>query len=415
MKLLVIGNYYEPEITSGIYLAKNLYESLADHGVEIELIIPSPSRGINKDMYRKYLGLYEEKANGNLRIHRIKIYPETKNNIKRAFRYLLIQFKLFRYASALTADVVFAQSTPPIIGITAAFLSKKIGAPFVYNLHDVFPDSMVNANMIKENSVIYKIGRIIENYTYKKACKIIAVSNDIKKNLINKGVTADKISVISNWVDEDVVYPICRDNNKLLKAWGLNPEQFYVVYAGNLGTSQNVDVILEAAKLTINYENIKYCIIGNGVEEKRLKNKSKLMRLDNVKFYPIQPYCDVSYVYSLGDVDVVTCKAGVGLAGMPSKTWSIMATKRPLLISFDKKSELWDLVTKTKSGLCSEPDDAENLANNILKFYCNKSLCNEYGNNGYSYIMNNHVKSICVKEYYNNLKNACNIWCNNRD
>lgn len=406
MKLLVIGNYYEPEVTSGIYLAKNLYETLAEYGVQIDLIVPSPSRGINSELYSKYFCRYEEKNNGYLRIHRIKVKPEKNGIIRRAFRYMLIQLKLYNYAVSFDADIVFAQSTPPIIGITASMLSKKMNAPFIYNLHDVFPDSMVNANLIKESSIIYKIGRIIENYIYKNATKIIAVSDGIKDNIIRKNVPVDKIQVINNWVDEDEIHYVKREDNPLFKKWNLSDKLFYVVYAGNLGTSQNVDVILEAAGIIKQYDKIKFIIIGNGAEELRLKSKAKKMKLNNLLFFPMQPYSEVSNVYSLGDVCIVTCKSGVGSAGMPSKTWSIMITKRPLIICFDKNCELWNLVQNTNSGLCGEPDDAKQLANNIMSMYNDQEMGDRMGANGQNYIFKSLSKSICVEKYIHELKSV---------
>ena len=405
MKLLAIGNYYEPEVTSGIYLVKNLYEQLAEDGVEVDVVIPSPSRGISDETALEYFAKNEILKEGRLRIHRVKIYPEGKGVIKRALRYGLLQFKLYKEAKKIKADIVFAQSTPPIIGITAAKIAKKKHIPFVYNLHDVFPDSMVNAGMTHEGSIIFKIGRKIENYVYKNANRIIAVSNGIKENVINKGVNPDKVAVISNWVDDDV-HSISRENNVLIDRWKLDPAMFYVVYAGNLGTSQNIDVILDAAKLTEEEENIQYLIIGNGADEERLIDKAISINLRNVAFYPMQPYKDVSYVYSLGDVDVVTCKAGVGKTGMPSKTWSIMVTGRPIIACFDENSELWDLITNTETGLCGGPDDAKTLADNILFFYNNQNEQRRMGHNGKQYILDNLSKRVCVSRYFEEIINV---------
>ena len=406
MKLLVIGNYYEPEVTSGIYMVKNLYEHLAESGVEVEVVIPSPSRGISKEQVEDYYGKDEILKDGKLHLHRIKIFPEGHSTLGRAIRYILIQLRLYKAAKRICADVVFCQSTPPIIGITASVIAKQKKIPFVYNLHDVFPDSMVNAGMTHEGSWIFRVGRIIENYVYKNAVHIIAVSKGIQDNVIQKGFDPNKVSVVSNWVDEEVVHFVPREKNELIRRWNLDPTKFYAVYAGNLGTSQNIDVILDAAAITQDEDNILFLIIGNGVEEERLKKKAMDLRLKNVMFFPMQPYKDVSYVYSLGDVDIVTCKPGVGTAGMPSKTWSIMATGRPLLVCFDDHSELRGLIDEIEAGLCVDPKNAEGLAKNIKYLAENHVIREKMGENGRRYIDNNLTKRICVEKYYNILMRA---------
>lgn len=399
MKVLAIGNYYEPEITSGIYLVKNLYEQLADNGVEVEVIIPSPSRGISQKLIKEYYGKDEVLKGDLLHISRIKIYPEKKGVIRRALRYGLIQYLLYKRAKSIKADIVFSQSTPPIIGITAAMIAKRNQIPFVYNIHDVFPDSLVNAGLTHKGSIIYKIGRKIEQYIYSNATEIIAVSNSIRDNLLTKGVEKNKVSVIYNWVDENDIHYIPREKNKLVEKWKLDSSKFFVVYAGNLGAAQNIDIILDAARITSNNNNIQYLIIGKGIDEDRLKKKASLMQLHNVNFFPIQPYSDVSHVYSLGDVGIVTCKPGVGTAGMPSKTWSIMATGRPLIVSYDSNSELRNLVDKINAGLCVDPDNAEEFAKKVIFYYEHREMCSEKGDNGREYVNKNLTKNICVEKY----------------
>lgn len=387
-------------------MVKNLYEHLAEKGVQVDVFVPSPSRGISKEQAEDYNGKDEILKGGRLHLHRIKIFPEGHNILGRAIRYGLIQVRLYKAAKLICADVIFCQSTPPIIGITASLIAKQKKIPFVYNLHDVFPDSMVNAGMTHEGSWIFRVGRIIENYIYKNAAHIIAVSKGIRDNVIQKGVDPNKVSVVSNWVDEEAVHFVPREQNELINRWNLDPTKFYAVYAGNLGTSQNIDVILDAAAKMQDEENILFLIIGNGVEEDRLKKKAMDLQLKNILFFPMQPYKDVSYVYSLGDVDIVTCKPGVGTAGMPSKTWSIMATGRPLLVCFDDHSELRGLIDEIQAGLCVDPENADGLARNIQLLAENSIIREKMGNNGRQYIIKNLTKKICVEKYYTVLLRA---------
>lgn len=148
-----------------------------------------------------------------------------------------------------------------------------------------------------------------------------------------KGVPEEKIEVIYNWVDTDAIQPIAKEDNPLFEEFGIDRTKFTVVYAGNLGNAQNIDIILEGAKML---PQVQFVVFGTGGLEDEIRVRIAHEHLDNVRLLPLQPYERVSQVYSLGDVCIVSCKAGLGGSAMPSKTWSIMSCARPVLASFDE-------------------------------------------------------------------------------
>ncbi|MCD8378052.1 MAG: glycosyltransferase family 4 protein [Candidatus Gastranaerophilales bacterium] len=404
MKILAIGNYYVPEVTSGIYLVQNLYEGLAQRGVFVELIIPSPSRGIDDKLRKEYYKKEESFYDGKLVIKRIGAPKEPKSSLLRAIRYFLIDFRIFFRALFVNADLIFCESTPPIIGIVAGMLHKIKKAPFVYNLHDVFPDSLVNAGMTTRHSIIYKIGRCVENFVYSNANKIIAVSDGIHENIIQKGVPEEKVLAIYNWIDESSVVHIEREDNILFERFNLSRDNFYVLYAGNIGKAQNIEVIIKAAVRLRKIEKIKFVIVGDGVDKEFYEKQIKEENIDNIYFFPLQPYKDVSYVYSLGNVSIVSCKAGVGQTALPSKTMSIMATQTPIISCYDFNSSLTNLIEKSDCGYCVLPNDDEGLADRIYKLYTDTDEAKKKGVNGYEFLLNNLTKNICVQKYYECLR-----------
>ena len=150
--------------------------------------------------------------------------------------------------------------------MVAKKLSKKYKkkVPFVYNLQDIFPDSLVNTGMTQKGSFLWKIGRKLENYTYENAEKIIVISDSFKRNIMAKGVMEEKIEVISNWIDLDTVHPVSRKDNKLISEFGIDPTKFLVIYAGNFGAAQGADVVLKAAEKLKSNEGIQFVIFGGG-------------------------------------------------------------------------------------------------------------------------------------------------------
>lgn len=397
MNLLLYSAYYEPEVAASLYLSTNLYEDFAAAGMNVRLYTPLPTRGVTDEIRNAYRGKIEKKIDNKLEIIRLNIPKEGKSIIKRTLRYLWMNIVFIHKASTFDADAIFVQSTPPTQGAMAAIIKKKKKIPFIYNLQDVFPDSLVGAGMTKENSFIYKIGRIIEDYTYKNADRIIVISNDIKQNIINKGVPEKKIVVVPNWIDSDVIHPVIKDDNYLFSKYNISKDKFTVVYAGNLGYAQNIEVIIKTAELLKEYKDIQFVIFGRGAQEDEYKEMAA--NLDNILFFPIQPYSEVSYVYSLGDASIVSCKKGFGGSAMPSKTWSIMATGTPVLASFDSGTEMEKIIKTEKIGLFSDAEYAMGLSENILKLYSDKSLREEYGKNARIYVENNLKRNVCTQRY----------------
>ncbi len=235
--------------------------------------------------------------------------------------------------------MIFGASTPPTQGILCALVKKRLKVPFVYNLQDIFPDSMVGAGLTREGSFLWRVGRKIENYTCKNADRIIVIGEDFRKNLIDKGVPEEKIEVIYNWVDDEAIKPVLRAKNALFDDLSLLRDRFYVIYAGNLGKSQGSDVILQAAELLGGKIDISFVLFGGGSLYSEYQKKALQLRLHNLYLFPLQPRDKISEVYSLGEIFIVSCKKGVGKGALPSKTWSIMAAGTPVLASFDTGTE----------------------------------------------------------------------------
>lgn len=300
--------------------------------------------------------------------------------------------------------MIFAESTPPILGPTAVLLKKIKKIPLVYNLQDIFPDSLVLTGIGKKESIGWKIGRIIENYTYKGSNRIITISQDFRNNILKKEVPDGKITVVYNWVDENAVRDIPRAENKLFGKYNLDCSKFYVTYYGNIGLSQNMDMLLGVAEeLEFTTPNIGFVLVGNGAYLDRLKKIVSEKKLNNIIFLPFQPYEDISHVFSIGNVSLVISKPGTGNGCVPSKTWSIMSALRPVLVNFDE-NELKDIVERNQCGIFTKAGDKEAFKQAILTLYNDKELCQEYGRNGRQFVMANLTKEVGTQKYVEVIK-----------
>lgn len=402
MKVLFLLAYYNPETAASIYLFENTIEALVQHGHKVELICPIPGRGVERTVNREFRHKLEEyQMDRKLHIRRFKMYMEGKGTIGRFVRYFFCCIKYYLIGCRCKdVDVIFSESTPPILGATAALIKRRLKVPLVYNLQDIFPDSLVLTGISSKSSIAWKIGRKIEDFTYKHSDHIITISKDFKENILEKGVEDKKISVVYNWVDEKAVVNIDREDNKLFDKYGLDRDKFYVTYCGNIGLSQNMEMLCRAAEQLQAFNEIGFVLVGNGAYKDELEHTIKEKNLSNITLIPFQPYEDISHVFSLGDVSLVISKPGTGNGCVPSKTWSIMSASRPVLANFDE-SELQSIIEGNRCGVFTLAGDEKAFVDAIKDLYNNRGRCREYGENGRRFVLNNLTKDIGTSQYVN--------------
>lgn len=410
MKILSLSPYFGSRVASS-YLGQNRNQRFMEEGFETYSYAPTPSRNLTKEeilFYRKNRTVV--RYNGHQTVHLFRMFNEGKNPVMRALRYFLCAVKHFNRGvfakDARKCDVMFIVSTPPIQGAMAALVKKcrRDHIPLIYNLQDIFPDSLVGTGLSKKGSFLWKVGRVIEYFTYRNADKIIVISEDFKRNIMAKGVPEEKIVVIYNWVDEDAVIDIPREENKLFDRYELDKEKFYITYSGNIGLTQNMDMLLDVMKeLQTEAPDIRLVLIGEGAYKMQVEEIVAANSLSNVTMLPFQPYEDISYVFSLGDAGLVISKPGVGSNSVPSKTWSIMSASRPVLANFDE-NELKDIIADNHCGVFTKAGDKEAFKASILELYHHPELCVEYGRNGRQFVMDNLTKEVGTQKYVDVIK-----------
>ena len=402
--------YFQPEQAASSYLMDGMYKAFTRNNMGMLVYTPVPTRGITNEVKKDYRNrLHETLYDGKMEVYRIRLMDEGRNAVARAFRYFISCLKQFWKGAfskeARKCDVLFVFSTPPIQGAMAGIVKKFNKMPLVYNLQDIFPDSLIGTGLAKKGGMLWKIGRVIENFTYRNADKIIVISQDFKKNIMAKGVPEEKIVVIYNWVDEEAVVDIPREKNVLFDRYDLDRDKFYITYNGNIGLTQNMDMLMEVAKALESNEDIHFVLVGNGAYKEKLEQIIKERNITNVTMIPFQPYEDISHVFSLGDVSLVISKPGVGENSVPSKTWSIMSASRPVLANFDE-NELKTIIEEKNCGIFTKAGDKVAFTDAILKLYNDRELCKEMGKNGRQFVMDNLTKEVGTQKYVDVIKSV---------
>ena len=245
MKVILPSSYYYPEQCAGIFVVDDLMHRLAEEGDESVIYVPTPTRNVREGVEWKRK---EVLCDGKMVVKRFHMYGEGKNPVLRALRYCFCELVYLHHLLWDKYDVAFIDSTPPIQGLKLPIVRLFRKCPVVYNAQDLFPDTLSGTGLAKKGGLLWKIGSWVARVTFNNTDKIIAISEDIKRTLVEeKGIPADKVVVVYNWVDSDAVVPIAKEENPLFDEFGLSRDKFHVVYAGNLGNAQNINIVVDAA------------------------------------------------------------------------------------------------------------------------------------------------------------------------
>lgn len=258
-------------------------------------------------------------------------------------------------------EAVFNQSSNAA-GVMA-FMVKRLlpKARLTYNVQDIFPENAAYIGSAK--GIVYKILSAEQRYAYRHADQIITISEDMKELLIEKGADSQKTEVVYNWSYTDSLYRY-EDVYSEKIAKFLSTDKFNVVYAGNIGTMQNVDVVVETAKLMQDEEDVHFHIFGDGMYKERLQHEAE--GLSNISFWPMQPSELAPSIYAMADVNVIPLAPDIYRTALPSKTATCIACGKPIVFCIGRESKLLNILEQ--NGLCAfvPSDDAKCLAESVL-------------------------------------------------
>jgi colanic acid biosynthesis glycosyl transferase WcaI len=248
-------------------------------------------------------------------------------------------------------DAVIAMSPPLTMGLTGWGTHLVRRGPLVFNIQDVFPDAAVETGAITNKSII-AVARWLERVSYGRAAAVTVLSRDLRDNVVAKVRSSkqDDVRVIPNFVDTDAIRPLDR-MTALRSELGLG-EETVVLYAGNVGFSQSLEMVVAAARTM---PELTFLINGDGAARTSLELLAK--DLPNVRFSGYQPAERLAEVLATGDIHLVPLKAGLGRVSVPSKTYSILAAGRPVLAAVDPGTEVPRILAESGGGVCVAPDD----------------------------------------------------------
>jgi glycosyltransferase involved in cell wall biosynthesis len=354
MIILVSELYYPEEISTGYILTK-IAEGLALN-YPVQVITGPPD----------YSGLKDSpkiEIRNKVKIERVTARSLNKNKIaSRLLRSILLSFKLMAKTIKLAkkGDTIFIVTNPAPLLILMTFVSWLTRTSLVVLVHDVFPENLEAAGILKSNSFFYRFLLDIFNLVYKAADHIIVIGRDMEKIMTDKiKSTKPGISLITNWADTSEVFPTDRSTNPIIKKFHLE-NKFIVQFAGNIGRVQGIEHMFKAA-LKLEDENIHFIFIGDGAKKRWLLDQVKKHKLSNVTVLDFMPRKDQQVFLNACDIGLVSLAPGMTGLGVPSKTYNILAAGKPVIAIVDPLSEIGLVVNEEKIGWVVKPSDINGL------------------------------------------------------
>lgn len=365
MRILIICQWYLPEPA---HIIHELAQTLADSGHDITALTGFPNYPTGK-IYPGYkLRPWQKEKIDDVQVVRVPLYPEhSRSGILRALYY--ISFALS--ASILGVwlirkpDIIFVYHPPLTVAIPAWILSRLWRIPFVYQVQDMWPESLAATGMLNNKTALDYVRRAAD-IVYRKAKLIYVISPGFRKNLLSKDVPDSKIKVVSNWVDTDFYYPAERDED-LARELDLDG-RFNIMFAGNIGEAQGLETVIEAAKLVRDLPKIQFVLVGDGTARPMLEQMIADHALTNVLLLGRYPADKMSTLYALSDVLLIHLKNNpLFRITIPHKTFSYMASGKPIIAAL--AGDAADVVTSAGCGLSCNAEDPIAVAELARQFY----------------------------------------------
>jgi colanic acid biosynthesis glycosyl transferase WcaI len=356
VRILAVLPHFAPDSAPTGTIGSRLIEELGNLGHHIDVVTSLPwyEHHAVEPQWRGRIVRREKKQWGT--ITRVHPFPtgDKKNIPKRAVGFAAFCAATAGYASiGRGVDITFAMTPPLPMAATGWLAALGRRAPLVLNVQDIFPDVAIELGILQGRRVI-AAASILERWSYARCAAVTVLSADMRRNLAAKMRHPERLEVIPNFVDIDEITPGPRENGYRLE-YGLSGKTV-VMYAGNIGMSQSLSLLVDAARATAARDDVVYVVNGAGSMLDDLR--ASAADLPNIRFVPMQPLERLPEVLAAADVHVVPLKTGLSRSSVPSKTYSILAAGRPIVASVDQGSEVERIIAAAGAGIAVPPEES---------------------------------------------------------
>jgi glycosyltransferase involved in cell wall biosynthesis len=404
MNILVLTHHFPPEVSAG---AIRFYEMAkiwvrAGHSVTVVACVPNHPRGSPYPGYRNKI--WQRETIEGIDVVRLWTYlARNKGVIRRS-----ISFASYFVSATLAApflpkpDVVISTIPHFFCGTAGYSVSRLRRAPWVLDVRDLWPESIVSVGAMKPGRIIRALASI-ERFCYRRAAHIVSASDEYLSHFGEAGVARKNVSVVTNGVSFDL-FSKPPDTGTFRKLHDLE-NKFVAAYVGTLGLAHGLDVVLLAADRLRSRDDIAFVLVGDGAERDRLVERCRSMALPNVRILPQVPHEQVPVVWAGSDAAIVPLRSSATFERViPSKMFEAMALRRPIILGIRGYAQR--IVEDGTCGVTFSPGDANDLVRQVVALADNPSLRQQLGDNGYRLVESNYDRNKLGHKYLGILKSV---------
>ena len=396
MNILLITSSYPPEIRSSSHLMQELAEGLRERGHAVTVVTVYPGHNLSGSGEQFHLGSIE--MENGIEVVRIKtLSPHRVPYLIRGFSQLVLPYVFFyriRNLIKRRMDVIIVYSPPLPLAIAGSKLKRFYNAKYILNVQDLFPQNAIDLGILK-NRLLIKLFKRIEAYAYRSADFITVHSENNKSFLATRNkVPQDRIKVIHNWIDIEP-YSKAMRTGRFRKMFNIE-DKFIFLFAGVIGPSQGLDLIIKAAEKIKDVKDICFLIVGDGMEKERLEKMADDLKLKNVIFKPFVSKDEYPELVKDADVGLACLSSMNRTPVVPGKILGYMAASVPVAAFLNKESDGHQIIRNAQCGYSEISDDVEKTVETVIKIYNEWSRLKEYGENGFNYVKENFERNACI-------------------
>lgn len=398
--LNIISRDFFPDNSPVAGQITELTEDLASSGFNLTVYCGKP--------FYYYKGNTADKRWEGIRIRRIWTTNFDKDIIPlRLINELIFSISLFLYL-LFTKPRLSLSITLPVSNQLVMVLLKKIrGLDYVIINYETIPELLSVAGKLHQNSFIFKSLNYLNKKFLNHAKKVISIGDCMSSILKDKMKDPSKLVKITNWADRRKIYPLSRKQIRLIQGNGLL-NKFIVAYNGNVARYMDFNVVIEAAERLLPVKEISFVFVGNMTKKKSILEQIERRNLDNISSFDYLSWDEVNESCNIGDVGLVPMnRISYGVV-VPSKIYTYMAARKPVIGITRPDTELAQTIRESRCGFIVEPEDSNGLAQTILRLFEDRKLSLEKGLNGFSYFLNHFDRNLITREYVHLLNHLAN-------
>ena len=392
MNILLVTDAYPPEIRLISKMCQELADELTSRQHHVVVVTSWPRYNLDEEATNNTFSEYS--IEGRVHVIRVRALPHHKvNMIVRGISELTLPFLFLRKIKRFVRyklDAVIVYSPPLPLAFVGTKIKRRYGARYLMNIQDIFPQNAIDLGVIKSRYVA-TFFEWLEKWAYRTADKLTSHTEGGRAFLIqNKAISPNRIAVVPNWVDASTFKNV-KSTGSFRDKYGLT-DKFVFLFAGIFGPAQNLEFVIEVARRVTDLPKIRFLLVGDGTDKRRLQELASKYEISNVVFQPFVSAEQYPLLVHEADVGLVCLCSKNCTSAVPGKVLGFMAAAIPIVAFLNKESDTHRLINEAKCGYSIISDDPEKTAVLVRSIFRDRAKMREYGANGYKYAVANYSK-----------------------